>query len=43
MNIKRFKVTERVIEIKEIIQAVKEKRIYEAFTTGTAVTIGSIE
>jgi hypothetical protein len=32
-----------VIEMQEIITAIKENRLIEAFTTGTAVTIGSIK
>jgi len=31
-----------MIEMQEIITAIKENRLIEAFTTGTAVTIGSI-
>ncbi len=40
---KRFKVTERDILIDEIIKAADENRIYEAFSAGTAVTVGPIE
>lgn len=29
--------------IQEVIEAIKENRLLEAFTTGTAVTIGSIK
>ena len=41
-NMNRFKVTERMINIKEIIKGIKENRVYEIFTSGCAVTIGSV-
>jgi len=39
---KEFKVTERKIHINEIITAIKEKRLLEAFGAGTAVIVGPI-
>jgi branched-subunit amino acid aminotransferase/4-amino-4-deoxychorismate lyase len=38
----RFKVTERMIDINEIVKGIKENRVYEIFTSGCAVTIGSV-
>jgi len=41
-NKRRFKVTERILLINEVIKAIDENRMYEAFGTGTAVTISPI-
>lgn len=35
----RFKVTERVIKMAEVIKAIKENRLIEAFGAGTAVIV----
>ena len=40
---KNIQVTERDIYIKDVIQAIEEGRMYEAFSTGTAVTVGPID
>jgi branched-chain amino acid aminotransferase len=42
-DMKRFKVTERHISIKEVVKAIEENRLIEAFSSGTAVTIGPIK
>eukprot|EP01016_Furgasonia_blochmanni_P045668 TRINITY_DN6479_c0_g1_i2.p1 TRINITY_DN6479_c0_g1~~TRINITY_DN6479_c0_g1_i2.p1 ORF type:complete len:332 (+),score=96.43 TRINITY_DN6479_c0_g1_i2:98-997(+) len=39
----KFKVTERKVTIQELVKALSEKRVLEAFGAGTAVTVGPIE
>ena len=39
----RMKFTERMIHIDEVTEAIEQNRMKEIFTTGTAVTIGSVE
>jgi len=38
-----FEVTERPYTLKEVIQAIKEKRLHEAFGAGTAAIVSPVE
>jgi branched-chain amino acid aminotransferase len=41
-NLGEFKVTARSFKIQEVIKAVREKRLIEAFCAGTAVVVSPI-